>query len=99
MARKWSQTTLARKVGVSRGTISDLENDNVQGTTHILDLAKALNLTPQYIEDGKGSRRPEPTASAPYVAASSLEDLAEKLLDKGPDEVWQLIQLLLTTKR
>ncbi|QND84577.1 Uncharacterized protein ChrSV_2351 [Chromobacterium vaccinii] len=39
------------------------------------------------------------STEAPYVSADSLEDVAEQMLSKGPDEVWRLVQRLLTTAR
>ena len=46
-ARKMSQTELAQKSGVSRGTISALENNIVRETTTktLLKIAKALDST------------------------------------------------------
>lgn len=94
----WSQERLASKAGVSRGTISALENGNSRGTTYLLPIAKALNVNPQWIETGKGEKRP-PSQGDEYISASSVEELAARMLDKGPEEVWKLVQLLLQTKR
>ncbi|MBX9348759.1 helix-turn-helix domain-containing protein [Chromobacterium vaccinii] len=95
MARGWSQETLGRKAGVTRGTISTLENGNSKGTTHLLSIAKALNVNPQWLESGKEPKLPTPEAGAAYISADSLDDLAEKLLDRGPDEAALLLALLL----
>ena len=76
---------------MTRGTISALENGISQGTTHLLPISKALNVTPQWLESGKDPKRPTPNTSN----EESLDDLAEKLLDRGPEFVGQLITLLL----
>ena len=97
--RKWRQEDLARKAGVSRGLIGDLENGRNRDTTRILDIARALGVTPQWLETGKGNKMPPATTDQPYLSADSIEDVAEQMLSKGPDEVWQLVQLLLKTAR
>ncbi|OQS36816.1 hypothetical protein B0T40_10545 [Chromobacterium haemolyticum] len=56
--RKWRQEDLARKAGVSRGLIGDLENGRNRDTTRILDIARALGVTPQWLETGKGNQSP-----------------------------------------
>lgn len=95
IARGWSQEVLGRKAGVTRGTVSALENDIRKGTTYLLPLSKALNVTPQWLETGKEPKRPAQEAGAVYISADSLDDLAEKLLDCGPEEVGRLVALLL----
>ncbi len=99
MRRKWRQEDLARKAGVSRGLIGDLENGRNRDTTRILDIARALGVTPQWLETGKGNKAPPATTDHPYLSADSIEDVAEQMLSKGQDEVWQLVQLLLKTAR
>ncbi|KMN32065.1 MULTISPECIES: helix-turn-helix domain-containing protein [Chromobacterium] len=95
IARGWSQEVLSRKAGVTRGTVSALENGMSKGTTHLLPLSKALNVSPQWLETGKEPKRPIPEPGAAYISADSLEDLADQLLARGPEEAGRLLTLLL----
>ena len=49
-ARGWSQVELARKLNVSKQTISNWENDNIQPSIEMLvRLAQVLNITTDYL--------------------------------------------------
>ena len=98
MRRMWRQEDLARKAGVSRGLIGDLENGRNRDTTRILDIARALGVTPHWLETGKGSRIPVPAPENTYIAAESIEDLALQLVDRGNAEIAKLWQLILDIK-
>ncbi|MGR2678695.1 helix-turn-helix domain-containing protein [Chromobacterium haemolyticum] len=95
-ARGWTQEQLARKVGIGRSTLSTIESNGLDTTTEVFfSLAKALNLNPNWLYAGKGPREPVVPSESAYVSAESLDDLAEKLLDRGPEDVGRLITLLL----
>lgn len=96
--RGWAQEDLARRAGVSRTTVSELEGGHSRATTRLLDIAKALNVTPQWLETGKGPKEPVPAPENTYISAESLEDLARKLVDKGNDDIAKLWQLVLSIK-
>jgi len=81
--RGWPQEELARKAGVSRSTVADLEGGHSRATTRLLDIAKALNVTPQWLETGKGPKEPVPAPENTYIAAESIEDLARQVADKS----------------
>ncbi|PTU70787.1 helix-turn-helix domain-containing protein [Chromobacterium haemolyticum] len=98
IARGWSQETLSRKAGITRGTVSALENGISKGTAHLLPLAKALNVNPLWLETGKGARAPVPASDNTYIAAESIEDLALQLVDRGNAEIAKLWQLILDIK-
>lgn len=51
---KLSQTTLAKKSGVSQTTISDIERGRNDGSKDIVQIAGALRKTPEYLLLGKG---------------------------------------------
>ncbi|WP_081284776.1 helix-turn-helix domain-containing protein [Chromobacterium subtsugae] len=93
-----SQEKLARRAGVSRGVISDLERGRSRGTTHLLAIAKSLNVRAQWIETGKEPKRPTPAPENTFVAATSMEDLADRLLEMGPDAIGRLWSLILQRK-
>ncbi|MEN6081598.1 helix-turn-helix transcriptional regulator [Chromobacterium piscinae] len=93
--RGMSQEVLAARAGVSQSTISALELDPTRKPRDLLKLAKVLMVAPQWLQYGKGPREPEIPVEKVYIAAESLDDLAEKLLDRGPDEVGRLVALLL----
>ncbi|MCD0493850.1 helix-turn-helix domain-containing protein [Chromobacterium violaceum] len=86
----WSQEQLARRARVSRGIVGDLELGRNHGTTKILDIAKALRKNPVWLETGKGSQEPPASADTPLVSADSIDDLADRLLDLGPEVIGQL---------
>lgn len=54
----WTQETLATKAGISKGFLSDVENDkrNLSADT-LLDLAKVLGLSLDYLMTGEDGER------------------------------------------
>ena len=53
---KLSQTALGDKGGVKYQTIQDLEKNKSSGSKHILAIAKALKVRPEWLETGKGQK-------------------------------------------
>lgn len=51
-AEKLTQVQLARKAGVGQSTISELENGENDGSTHLVAIARALRRRPQWLETG-----------------------------------------------
>lgn len=96
--RNLTQRELARKAGVSPTTVADIESGRSHATTKLINIAKALNVDPQWLGTGKGQREQAPSPDNTYIAAESLEDLALKLLDKGNDDIAKLWQLILSLK-
>lgn len=93
----WSQATLAQRAGVSQTTITDLERGISAATTKLIPIARALNVNPNWLETGRGTRDPV-QSEGKYIAADSLEELAAQLLAKGNDDIARLWQLILTLK-
>lgn len=92
----WSQVDLARKAGVSKTLVSALETDPNRATTRLSQIARALKVTTEYLESGKGPKHPAPLPADTYIHATSLEDLAHQLrVDKGPEEISRLLLLIL----
>lgn len=55
--KNWSQEELARRSGVSQGLISQFENGINKGSQHLTSLARALDVEPDWLEKGKGSKK------------------------------------------
>lgn len=52
-----SQVQLALRSGVSQSTIANIESGRNQGTKHILAIARALDVRPQWLEDETPPKR------------------------------------------
>ncbi|BAK75796.1 transcriptional regulator, XRE family [Pseudogulbenkiania sp. NH8B] len=96
--RSWSQAALAQRAGVSQTTITDLERGASAATTKLIPIARALKVNPHWLETGQGQRAAPPQGDGRYVAADSLEELAEQLTAKGNDDIARLWQLILALK-
>ncbi len=59
----WKQDDLATKAGISKSFLSDLENGkrNV-GADKLLDIARALNLSLDYLMTGEDAEKPKKTS-------------------------------------
>ncbi|MFK7088661.1 helix-turn-helix transcriptional regulator [Chromobacterium violaceum] len=90
----WTQRALARRAGVGHSTIVGIEVERVRETRKLVPIARALGVAPQWLETGRGPRE-APAGNQPYIEAESLEDLAARLLDRGPDEIGRLWSLIL----
>jgi len=53
-----SQGVVAKAVGMSQASISDLENDLYPTSTYTLKLATYYGVNPIWLESGKGSKAP-----------------------------------------
>lgn len=69
-----SQADLAQAVGVRQQTIGDLERGKSRGTKHLIALARALNVTPEWLESGKGPKEiaPAPSEAPITVVAGGM---------------------------
>lgn len=63
--RKINQGKFAKDVGISQGTLSDLENDRQAGSGKLHLIAAKLGLTAHYVETGKGEPEAEFAQEAP----------------------------------
>ncbi|ADU91123.1 helix-turn-helix domain-containing protein [Taylorella equigenitalis] len=52
---KLSQIDLAKKTGLSQGTIAHIENGRNRDTKHLMDLAKALSVRAEWLYYGEGN--------------------------------------------
>jgi phage repressor protein C with HTH and peptisase S24 domain len=64
--RKLSQSSLALKAGVTQGTISQLEKNPAQGSKHLPAIARALDVSVDWLETGTGPmERPKKVSIRP----------------------------------
>lgn len=76
VSAKMSQYELAKKVGLSQPTLSDLENDMSKGSVKLASIAKALNVRPFWLETGRGSSNldlNEEHFDRPDISAEAME--------------------------
>ena len=66
--RRISQGQFAKDVGISQGTLSDLENDRQAGSGKLHLMAAKLGLNAHYLEFGKGEPEAEYAQEAPPEA-------------------------------
>jgi len=62
-----SQAQLAEKAGVSQVTIQHLESGRNSTSKKLLDIAKALGVTAEWLGSGEGTARPASNVQAPSV--------------------------------
>lgn len=55
--RKWSQERLAREADVTQGLISQIENGTNVSSKHLTTIARALDVSADWLETGKGDPR------------------------------------------
>jgi len=68
-----SQPQLAKKAGVSQGSISHIETGLRKNPRHLLSLAKALGITPDWLMNGSGPRQlPVSQQNSPLSAESPI---------------------------
>ncbi|CNE50878.1 XRE family transcriptional regulator [Yersinia enterocolitica] len=54
----YTQLKLAEKVGVTQGAIQKLVSGKAKSTRNIIDIAEALQVSPQWLNSGEGSMKP-----------------------------------------
>jgi len=89
-----TQEQLAEKSGIDQRTISKIERGDQQGTTAIVDLARACNVDPGWLSSGTGDMvipgSSPPTQGKPPTQGESMRDavaarianIAKRLTDK-----------------
>lgn len=73
-----SQADLAKKSGVSPGTIGNIEAGTRTKPRELLSIARALNVSPEWLQHGNGPMRPDAKIGATYPNEGPL---APQVLD------------------
>lgn len=53
--RGLSQEKLGLAVGITKATVSQIEDGSIKRTTHVVRLAEVLGVSPKWLESGEGS--------------------------------------------
>jgi transcriptional regulator with XRE-family HTH domain len=67
-AKNWSQSTLEEHSGVKQAVISKIERGDQERTTYLTQLAKALDVTPAWLESGE-----EPSITRHPAATDAID--------------------------
>jgi transcriptional regulator with XRE-family HTH domain len=71
----WTQDQLCQKAGISKGFLSDLENDKRSvSANNLLDIARALSLSLDYLMTGDATVKPVTEVSIPATLARFAAD-------------------------
>ncbi|MGV7078453.1 XRE family transcriptional regulator [Testudinibacter sp. P80/BLE/0925] len=85
-----TQVQLAEKVGISQNAIQKIESEQTKATRHILKIANALNVNPEWLETGNGSptlQLIETKKIESNVGELGTFDLWDRHTPMGDDEV------------
>jgi len=86
-----SQNDLAKAIGITQPTLSNLEGGRNASSVKILDIARALKVNALWLQDGIGDMDDYQAGESAYLVAESPEDLARQLAEKGKDYLLTLI--------
>lgn len=64
LARRRTQTQVARAAGITPQAVSDLETGKTQATAYLSEVARALGTTAEYLRYGDAVREEAPTYQA-----------------------------------
>lgn len=91
MARKkmnLTQETLAKKIGVSQGTITHIENGRNQESRYTVELARALNVSAEWLSHGRGGM----ASDSWFFSSISVQDFID-LPDSIKEDIEDYINL------
>lgn len=74
--RKMTQAELARKSGIAQATIAHIESGRNKGTKHLIELARALGVSANWLNSGKGSMTE--VSMRPIAVYENEEDLQQQ---------------------
>lgn len=77
----WSQEELAKRAGLSKGTVGNIEAGTRQGTARVIQaLAATLEVNPTWLVNGTGPRKAGPPWPFGQVDRRSIEALSKAQL-------------------
>lgn len=97
-ARKMNQKALAAAVGISQSVVSDLENNVHAGSSHTVQLARAVGVNPLWLESNRGPRTATATqatqAPVPFdpETIDALLQLPERWLGRAEQAVREILK-------
>lgn len=102
LERGMRQGELARKVGISQATLSQLESNGSQSTAYVAKLAAVLGVSALWLSDGKGDRQngaltvevKSPGVTQKKLPPPAILKLAEALSRLPPEKLKALSVLL-----
>ncbi|WP_367576079.1 helix-turn-helix domain-containing protein [Noviherbaspirillum album] len=98
LQRGMRQGELARRVGVSQATLSQLESNGSQSTKVVAKLAAVLGVSAYWLSEGRGDPQTGVSAPAqqpvPVLPSPKVLRLAEKLARLPPEKLAALSVLL-----
>lgn len=90
--RKWSQDALARHAGVTQGLISQIENGTNDSSKYLPSLARALDVSVDWLETGRGDpRRREVNAPMSLHYPPMIEDTLAVIPDPDGGEMCLIV--------
>ncbi|MCW5699439.1 MAG: helix-turn-helix transcriptional regulator [Rhodospirillales bacterium] len=77
----WSQAELAKRAGVSQGTIAQLETAAITRTKHLVEIAHALGVSSEWLASGRGDKEQSATIdrNALHAAISGVFEANQSL--------------------
>jgi len=83
----WSQADLAKRVGVSQGTIGNIESGFRKQPRELLALARALDVDPNWLESGKGHEKSfgETSKGEPEQTTVDIDSTTSVSVQDGSD--------------
>lgn len=103
--REWTQDDLAEAAGVSQGTIGNIESGLRKRPRDLLAIAKALNVSPSWLQDGFGQMDEaipysENTVKLSDFSGSTVFAYSDKTFSRAPAVEWaHLGDVLLTSNK
>ena len=79
---KLTQKALAEACGLKQSTISSYEGQQRVKTQHLIDLARALKVNPEWLQHGKGPRDAESAGYAARAPSGGFHGLKDSALER-----------------
>lgn len=99
-ARNLKQDQLGKLAGVGQSTIANIENGTRQNPRNLLEIAKALNVSAEWLKTGRGEKVPADANTSSERPTSGVSLSGDTNSQRAPVVEWaRLGSVLLTTER